>query len=332
MAKRLSDNLNSLYVQASNGLRSKRMKRRVVAYVESYDDVLFWRNILSAYADDTLCFEVMLPSRESLSKGKKQAMMNQLGPQLGQQMIACVDADYDYLLQGLTATSRKLCQNPYVFHTYAYAIENYQCNAADLHEVCVMATLNDREFIDFRAFFRLYSQIVYPLFLWNVFFYRKNDSHTFPILELCNAIRLSNVDIDHVERALQSLQGRVQHRVDYFEEHYPDYVVEVEQLANTLLPLGVTPNNTYYFVQGHHLFENVTLKLLRPLCVRLRKEREDEIKTLAEHDCQRQNELSSYTHSITNVELMLKKNRVIHDCEPLERLKKDLEKFLKKVR
>ena len=27
--------------------------------------------------------------------------MNELGPQLGQNMIACVDSDYDYLLQGV---------------------------------------------------------------------------------------------------------------------------------------------------------------------------------------------------------------------------------------
>mgnify|MGYP000565015819 CR=1 FL=1 len=45
-------------------------------------------------------FEVMLPSKTTLAKGKKSVLMNELGPQLGQNMIACVDSDYDYLLQG----------------------------------------------------------------------------------------------------------------------------------------------------------------------------------------------------------------------------------------
>lgn len=41
--------------------------------------------------------------------------MNELGPQLGQNMIACVDSDYDYLLQGATHTSRYIINNKYVF-------------------------------------------------------------------------------------------------------------------------------------------------------------------------------------------------------------------------
>lgn len=65
----------------------------------------------------------MLPSRTSLAKGKKTVLMNQLGNQLGENMIACVDSDYDYLLQGCTNTSRYMLKCPYVMQTYAYAIE-----------------------------------------------------------------------------------------------------------------------------------------------------------------------------------------------------------------
>ncbi|MDQ9768464.1 DUF4435 domain-containing protein, partial [Acinetobacter baumannii] len=67
---------------------------------------------------------------------------------MGRCMIACVDADYDYLMQGLTASSHEVCTNPYVFHTYVYAIENFQCYAPALQSVCVMATLNDRPIFD----------------------------------------------------------------------------------------------------------------------------------------------------------------------------------------
>lgn len=62
---------------------------------------------------------------------------------VGRDMIACVDADYDYILQGATEMSRQMLENPYIFHTYAYAIENFQCYAKGLHETCVMVTLND---------------------------------------------------------------------------------------------------------------------------------------------------------------------------------------------
>ena len=152
MAKRLSENLTSLYLGAAQRLKPKTARQKIVVYVESYDDVFFWRTVLDDFEDDSRYFEIMLPSRSTLGKGKKLVLTNKLGPQLGNYMIACVDADYDYLLQGATPTSRLINKNPFVFHTYAYAIENYQCYAATLHRVCVMATLNDRQIVDFESF------------------------------------------------------------------------------------------------------------------------------------------------------------------------------------
>ena len=96
MGKRLKDNLTSDYITAANSMKSKTARRRIVAYVESYDDVFFWRMVLSRFESEKLYFEVMLPSKTSLSKGKKQVLMNLVGDNLGEDMIACVDADYDY--------------------------------------------------------------------------------------------------------------------------------------------------------------------------------------------------------------------------------------------
>ena len=45
-------------------------------------------------------FLICLLYTSTLAKGKKSVLMNELGPQLGQNMIACVDSAYDYLLQG----------------------------------------------------------------------------------------------------------------------------------------------------------------------------------------------------------------------------------------
>ena len=93
MAKRLVDNLTTNYLEAAQRLNSKHARHKIVAFVEGYDDILFWRNLLSAMENDRYYFEVMLPSRTSLQKGKKSALMNTLGTGLGQYIIACVDAD-----------------------------------------------------------------------------------------------------------------------------------------------------------------------------------------------------------------------------------------------
>lgn len=49
MGKRLTENLSSLYIGAANSLKPKRARRKIVAYVESYDDISFWRSILAEY-------------------------------------------------------------------------------------------------------------------------------------------------------------------------------------------------------------------------------------------------------------------------------------------
>ena len=95
MSKRLTDNVMSDYIRAANRMKSKKARRRIVAYVESYDDVYFWRMALSEFEDDTRYFEVMLPSKADLTKGKKKVLMNLLASHVGEDMIACVDADYD---------------------------------------------------------------------------------------------------------------------------------------------------------------------------------------------------------------------------------------------
>ena len=42
MATSLRDNLTSSYFNAAHKLYSKKARRRIIAYVESYDDVAFW--------------------------------------------------------------------------------------------------------------------------------------------------------------------------------------------------------------------------------------------------------------------------------------------------
>ena len=328
MAKRLIENVNSLYIGAANSLRPKTSRKRIVAYVESYDDVSFWSHLLSQYNTETFYFQVMLPSKTSLAKGKKVAMMNELGQGLGCHMIACVDSDYDYLLQGVTGTSRRIIQSPYVLHTYAYAIENYQCYAESLHGVCVQSTLNDRPMIDFPAFFRLYSQIIYPLFLWNVWFYRKRELSVFSMQDFCRVVRLDPVSVPHPEDALAQLRQRVEKKQNWLARRYPDALGDLQSMKPELERLGVTPDNTYLFIQGHHLKENVVMKLLSPICVRLRRERETEIKHLACHDQQYRNELTAYHRSLQTIEAILRKNTEYEDAPCYKQIQRDVEHLL----
>ena len=332
MGKRLSDNLSSLYIGAANRLKPKKAKRRIIAYVESYDDVSFWRSVFADFEDENHYFEVMLPSKKSLCKGKKSVLMNQLGSRLGQNMVACVDSDYDYLLQGVTSTSRQINNSRYVFQTYAYAIENYQCYAESLHDACVMATLNDHKLIDLVGFMTLYSQIAYPLFIWSVWFYRQHNLNEFSLFDFCSFVRLDHVSVRQPEQCLLAMDKRVKRKLAELEKKHTDALDEIEFMKAEFSYLGVTPENTYMFIQGHHIMESVAMKILTPVCNALRREREEEIKRLAEHHTQFRNELTCYERSILPVDVVLRKQTGFKESPVYKKLEKDIVEFLKRIR
>lgn len=328
MSNRLKDNLNSHYIEAANLLRPKAARKRVVAYVESYDDVAFWRGVLRDFENDQVKFEVMLPSRTSLEKGKKSAMMNDLGPGLGRCMIACVDADYDYVMQGHNEASRRMLDNPYVFHTYAYSIESLMCYHEGLHEVATMATLNDAELFSLSAFMQEYGRTIWPLLVWSVWMYRHEHQHHFTLMSFANLVSFRDVLPSHPERTLEFVRRQVNRQVAQLQKRYPEGKETYIPLRNELLSLGLTPETAYLFMQGHKLMEGVVTPLLLPVCSQLRHQREVEIQQLACHGVQRQNELSSYRHSQLPLEVALKQATAFKDSAIFQRLRADLQRFV----
>ena len=329
MARRLTQNITSRYIQAANNLRAKTARKRIVAYVESYDDISFWSQILSRFDTDTTYFQVLLPNSEKLVRGKSKAIMSSLSKSLGSNMIACVDSDYDYLLQGATNISKLLCKSPYILHTYAYSIENYECFAESLHGICVQATLNDHRFIDFPAFMQVFSQIIFPLFVWNIWFYRQGAMNVFSIQDFNNIVRLSSFSVNSPMTSLEELGSRVSRKLEWLNKHFPGNEEELQKLTKELKKLGVEPTNTYLFIQGHHLKDQIILKMLIPICSRLRREREEEINKQAKHNEQRLNELSSYRHSGEAVELILRKNTDFLNAPTYPYIVKEIKRLLK---
>lgn len=328
MAKNLSSYLNSGYINAADKLK-KAKRKKIVAYVESYDDVFFWRSILSDFENEERYFEVMLPSKTDLKRGKKVAMMNTLGEGLGSCMIACVDADLDYLLNRHTRNSTSMLDNPYVVHTYAYAIENLQCYAPSLHQVCVMSTLNDRQVFDFETYLRAYSEAVYELFVWAIWIYRTNRFTEFPLTTLNNFINIEHLNVFNISDAIERLRHKVNRKVAWMQHHYQEAKGKLRPLKEELRQLGLRPDNTYLYIQGHHLLDNVVGSAMEPVITILRREREKDIKRLANgNQKQMDNELSCYMHSVSPVEVMIRRNTDFKQSEQYQQIKAHIERIL----
>ena len=105
----------------------------------------------------------------------------------------------------------------------------------------------------------------------------------------------------------------------------------MEQLKGELRSLGVEDDNTYLFLQGHNLIDNVIMKLLVPVCMSLRSERENEIRRLAVHSEQYQNELSAYQHSQMSIEEAIRKNTHYRDCKLYKKMKDAVMNLIKKI-
>jgi hypothetical protein len=118
----LLDYLNSDYMAAFSALEPKAAPQRVLVYIESDDDIVFWRNVLAPFERNIISFDIQLPVKNGFEKGKLAA----LDRHSGTHCLICVDSDYDYLLQNTTKMSKRINNNPFIFQTYAYSIENLQ--------------------------------------------------------------------------------------------------------------------------------------------------------------------------------------------------------------
>ena len=331
MAKRLTDNINSQYFEAINTMTPKKARRRIVVYVESYDDVFFWRSVLGRYEDDKLTFDIMLPSRnQHLDRGKKAAISNMLKG-VGRDMIACVDADYDYILQGATEMSRQMLENPYIFHTYAYAIENFQCYAKGLHETCVMVTLNDHRIFNFERFLQSYSQTIWPLFVWHVvFLQRRKMTMHFDMCEFNKVVVLPSVRIQNPKWAIEYLSKKVRAKMFQLERRFPKLKDALPETERMLRDLGINDNNTYLYIQGHHLFDLVVSPVVQTVCDILRNEQENDIRDRAVHSEQARTEIACYENSLGKVKMMMKKNTYYQFSPEFQKILADVERYLEK--
>ena len=331
MAKRLTDNINSQYFEAINKMTPKKARRRIVVYVESYDDVFFWRSVLGRYEDDKLTFDIMLPSRNlHLDRGKKAAISNMLKG-VGRDMIACVDADSDYILQGATEMSRQMLENPYIFHTYAYAIENFQCYAKGLHETCVMVTLNDHRIFNFERFLQSYSQTIWPLFVWHVvFLQRRKMTMHFDMCEFNKVVVLPSVRIQNPKWAIEYLSKKVRAKMFQMERRFPKLKDALPETERMLRDLGINDNNTYLYIQGHHLFDLVVSPVVQTVCDILRNEQENDIRDRAVHSEQARTEIACYENSLGKVKMMMKKNTYYQFSPEFQKILADVERYLEK--
>lgn len=304
--------------------------RRIIAEVEGYEDVSFWRAILDPYEHDGLRFDISVPLNRNLAKGKKTLLGGAMGCHPGH--IMCMDSDFDYLFANQTEDARIINSSPYLFHTYTYSTENYLCYAPSLHNICVKATKNDTKIFDFERFFEGYSRAIYPAFVWYAYSAQISTPNIFTLPSFKNTVRLGYLDLDHTgANTLEWLQRQVSRRIHSLEVEYPHVAERLDEFEQLLRRRGVAPEQTYLFMHGHTLMDNVVTVVLDAVCSKLRLLSGNRIRTSGCEGQALMNEQSNYTNSLFNVRDTLLMNENYKDCFLYKKLQHDIEQFLESI-
>ena len=332
----LTSYISSDYQAAINSLKPKTSENHVLVYVEGNEDISFWRKILSNYEKEiNIKFEIKCYSNDSLVTGK--ANLAKMFNQTGKYLVISLDSDYDYLFPDQSNISQAINNNPYIFQTYSYSIENLKCYAESLHDVCVQIIYFDQEKIDFVELLKLYSNIVYDLFIWNLYFYHENKEKNFTISNFCDVIKImKNPDInDHGVSALRNLEMRIQNKRQELQTQFPQDYVNLNYFANRLKSRELNKDNCYLFIRGHELYKNVILMFMKPICRILKNEKIDEIKRLSKSTQERDNQLNKYNNDVgkqkidTIVETTLAKNHDFKNCFLFKKIEIDIINYIK---
>ena len=273
-------------------------RTNIRAYVEDDADVPFWYYYFSKQKMPVIITAV------GNDKRGKQIVLN-YADRLSKEFILCVDSDFDYLHQRKTEQSKLIIDNQFIFHTYLHSIENYKCYASILNNVIVGAT-NTTENINFNFinFLENYSEKIYEIFIYFIYFEQKykieeelytkerekkqvelseiqfneweiiqKPIHKFLLDDGINKIiKITDLIINEAkgEEELRELKNKIKNEINKLPSIEPDIL---SKLKDDLMILGVSKINTYLFIKGHTLMDNVVLRFLTPIYRRIISQR-----------------------------------------------------------
>jgi hypothetical protein len=192
----------------------------------------------------------------------------------------------------------------------------------------VSVTLNDHRIFDFREYFRQFSEALFPLFVWSIMLYRNGRYTKFTISDLNRIADPGGFNVQNPEPSIANVKRKVHTKINDLQRLFPDAKEEYLQTKDDIKRLGVTPQTTYLYIQGHHLFDTVVSPILSKVCNLLRQERQNEIYYAVAHKTQKRNEMTCYENSLQDIKAMLKKNNGYMASEQFRQIQDDIRHYL----
>ena len=241
---------------------AKMLRSDAAIHVEDKEDVVFWNRVLKYYRPD-LHFHFISASRNE--RGNETSGVTQCLKYfnyLNKNFLLCIDSDYRYLLRQPDMNAAH-----FILQTYTYSFENHHCYVSIFDDVCLRITKHRNTVFDFAAFLSTYSRIIYPLFLWHLYFlkeapsvFSKNDFNGYLKIVGKNPRTLVR---DGGFKAFSELSDRVDRRIKSFRLKYPE--ADTDAVDKSCRELGVSPETAYMFLRGHNIFDTM-VAVCREVC------------------------------------------------------------------
>ncbi|MGK7943402.1 MAG: DUF4435 domain-containing protein [Microcystaceae cyanobacterium] len=306
----------------------------ITAYVEGLEDVIFWGDVFRLFLPNLRINFYPYSQDNQFKNGKVEVLKNV--DRVRYDLIICVDSDLDYLLKNETINS-----NPYIFQTYTYSIENYKIFPYNLNIIAEKVSLPIEKKFCFLEFFKLYSQITYPLLLYIVYF-RKNRIqeellHNKSLISLLG-INQSYINEDTLlnngENLLNALQVRINKLVHEINKKYGE--IDLTRIKNELInDFHLNQEDTFWYLKGHILYDCV-VSLILPKVIKIyqitRKNNYDQQKQLHPENKQIINKSNEYKNHRLDWKTLLKEGHTacllyINLCLPMQKIKQNVEHY-----
>jgi hypothetical protein len=313
----------------------------IACYVEGLGDVHFWKDVFDSFAPELNI--IFYPySRENHFKSGKQTILTEHNlKNAGASLILCVDSDLEYLLK-----NEPLFSHPYIFHTYTYSIENYKIFPQALARIVDKSSFPDASLrrFSFVNFIKDYSKVTYPLLRYILYFEKRkleqmagkqDDVVSEPLVlenELKSVFCIKSNEIylaDNANDVIIGLKNRVSLMIDKIKKKYPD--IDLSQIDSTLSELNVKEEETYWYLNGHIMYDCVAKIIMGKVISDYRKEKREwfNLQEKTEILKAKQNE---YKNRIKNIDWKTLMNDgymycliSLNRCPPIQKIKQDVE-------
>lgn len=316
------------------------LDKDITAYVEGLDDIVFWEDVFRKFAP-SLKISFSAYSRESnYESGKLKVLTEHNIKEASPTLILCVDSDFDYLLK-----NEPVYSHPYIFHTYAYSIENFKVFSYNLNIIAKKCSLPLQETFCFIKFFEAYSKTIYEIFLYITFLRKQEYNAKKQGLEVKSEILISNKTLNSIfgfdqseidlsnngESLIKLLKDRVNERKSEIEKKHEN--IDLKAIENDLIKeFEVKPENIYWYIRGHILYDCVVTHLLKKIVKIYQKERKNDYTIDSQEGENKSNQYKNYIKEM-RWETLLKDGHnscllYLELCPLMEKIKQDIDRYL----